>query len=809
MKSRESARSKLFEYAVHALLLLALTVPVFPGVYLRGEVAFPGNFLYAYAPWKAHRPSDLKPQNSYLETLRQSNDWYHLTQRAFHDGELPLWNPYQFTGAPLIGAYQTAVFYPPRLAFLVLHDVYVAFTFYMIFKLWLAGMIAYACGRALGLNSNFARFFSIAYMLGGYLVTWCCYPTVDSMAWAPLLFLGIEWLIEGRWRRGFAAGFCAAVCMTLAGGAQHTLTFTVMLSMYFVVRLVLHRRIQHGLRAVGTALATGAAAFGVCAIQVLPFLEALRESVPALESLLQSGAGDYHFTPLDVPVFWTPWYFGTGLHGNYWGRLIPFYMMMAYIGIPCWLGVALALRSSNATCIIRLRVRCLLAVSAIGLWIAFELPGASLVLALPTFDHLRLIYFVTFFVLATPLAAAFALQQWFLDRPPIKRIMPAVVLTVFVLAMTSIHLYQNKTNLAGLNRIIEKKGTLIEQSAGEDLLSLPFAPQRGTLFQFVRRQVLWTGMIFAFSLASLLMVCVNKRLALMGPCAMSGIIALDLLAAWHGLQPTSKREQVFPETPVFRQVMAKGHPFRVSFNFIGVNGLPTIYGIEEVWGYDAMIPKRFWTMVKGDLSFDGWAAIEPAFATPCYFFFAPSEGAPSVPEGFLIDEVRDGVIVASNTRALPRARLVGTVERFDSVESLMRRIEAPGFDPTNLALVENTTPIAFPPPTSAPPGSANIATWRWNSVEVRTEAKQPAVLVLAEAYYPGWEARLDGKEPLEIFPVYHLFRGVCVPEGEHRIEFVYRPLSFRAGATMSVLTLLILLTVAVVILRRRPRKASA
>lgn len=64
-------------------------------------------------------------------------------------------------------------------------------------------------------------------------------------------------------------------------------------------------------------------------------------------------------------------------------------------------------------------------------------------------------------------------------------------------------------------------------------------------------------------------------------------------------------------------------------------------------------------------------------------------------------------------------------------------------------------------------------------------------LVLADLFYPGWEARVDGR-PTQLFRADGLFRAVAVPPGSHQVLFRYRPLSFYAGAAVSLATLLLL-----------------
>jgi len=62
------------------------------------------------------------------------------------------------------------------------------------------------------------------------------------------------------------------------------------------------------------------------------------------------------------------------------------------------------------------------------------------------------------------------------------------------------------------------------------------------------------------------------------------------------------------------------------------------------------------------------------------------------------------------------------------------------------------------------------------------------LLVLADMWYPGWRAYVDGQEQ-PIYRVYHVFRGVYVPAGAHKVEFVYWPVTVLWGGLISVVAL--------------------
>ena len=78
-----------------------------------------------------------------------------------------------------------------------------------------------------------------------------------------------------------------------------------------------------------------------------------------------------------------------------------------------------------------------------------------------------------------------------------------------------------------------------------------------------------------------------------------------------------------------------------------------------------------------------------------------------------------------------------------------------------------------------------------NSLSIKVDMENDGWLVLAETWYPGWKARLDGSL-VEIHRANYLFRGISVPEGRHTIEFFYQPRSFWMGSLISVTGMVIL-----------------
>lgn len=87
-------------------------------------------------------------------------------------------------------------------------------------------------------------------------------------------------------------------------------------------------------------------------------------------------------------------------------------------------------------------------------------------------------------------------------------------------------------------------------------------------------------------------------------------------------------------------------------------------------------------------------------------------------------------------------------------------------------------------------GSATIACEDPQNLSLDVSSLDDAVLVVADLFYPGWECQLDGRS-VAIKPAHGVFRAVAVPKGEHRVDFHYRPASFRIGVWCSLAGLLI------------------
>ena len=135
---------------------------------------------------------------------------------------------------------------------------------------------------------------------------------------------------------------------------------------------------------------------------------------------------------------------------------------------------------------------------------------------------------------------------------------------------------------------------------------------------------------------------------------------------------------------------------------------------------------------------------------------------------------------------LPRAFLVHDVVTVPGEREMRVALSDTTFQPqARIYLEADAGPAPFVQPATGNE-TVIITGMEPDHVQIRVEVSAPAVLVLADTYYPGWRATVDG-ESARILPANWGLRGVGVDAGSHQIEFRYRPLWFWPGLLLTVL----------------------
>ncbi|MBI4378926.1 MAG: YfhO family protein [Nitrospinae bacterium] len=152
---------------------------------------------------------------------------------------------------------------------------------------------------------------------------------------------------------------------------------------------------------------------------------------------------------------------------------------------------------------------------------------------------------------------------------------------------------------------------------------------------------------------------------------------------------------------------------------------------------------------------------------------------------------KDSITIFENKKALPRGFLVSkfcSVKDSQETVSLLRDNEF-DIDLSKEVLIESDTgPLAL----AEGKGRVSFISHKPNEVLVQVNAQGNKILVMSEVYYPGWRVYIDGKED-KIFRVNGILMGVLVPDGNHLIQMVYVPVSFKIGLAISVLAWIVVI----------------
>lgn len=82
-------------------------------------------------------------------------------------------------------------------------------------------------------------------------------------------------------------------------------------------------------------------------------------------------------------------------------------------------------------------------------------------------------------------------------------------------------------------------------------------------------------------------------------------------------------------------------------------------------------------------------------------------------------------------------------------------------------------------------GKVVLDSYSPNHLKYTSSSAQDGLVVFSDIYYPaGWQAKIDGK-PADILRANYALRAMCVPAGEHKIEFDFIPSTYTTGGRIS------------------------
>src|SRR6185437_15941603 len=252
-------------------------------------------------------------------------------------GHLPLWNPYIFSGMPLLASAQGGLLFPPNWFYLVFSPA-VATNLMVVSTYMIAALGAYLYARRTGASIAGAVTTSLIWQFGGFLMGQISHINiVHTAALLPWLLWGLEEFVRTG-KRSRAVLFALLVAVQAFAGHQQTFAYSSMLVAAYAIVMAISN-IQSRKRYLWS-LALIAAGVLIAAVQIVPTFELLRNSTRAVASY-------EFFTSFSMPRRFVLELFAPYVMGGGDGRLFrapytgpPFYAeFCVYAGI---LGMMLA-----------------------------------------------------------------------------------------------------------------------------------------------------------------------------------------------------------------------------------------------------------------------------------------------------------------------------------------------------------------------------------------------------------------------------------------------------------------------------------
>ncbi|MBI2598912.1 YfhO family protein [Candidatus Curtissbacteria bacterium] len=763
----------------YLLLFTFLTFLIFWPVFF-GKVNLNGNLLVSfYPPWGENLPF----KNTGWDQLRIYFPFWKVTLDSIKNLEIPLWNPYAFSGHPHAADFQSAVFYPLNIFGLVMSQI-VFWHFLRITPTVLAAFFTFIYLRNLKLSKAASIFGAMTFGFSPFILTWGeeVIMSPHSIAWLPLILLSIDRFRESGKRKflmlislGLAASF-------LGGYMQTTIYLGVFAVLYFLLRFGRSLFSQKG------RLTIVAFIFGVliAAVGLLPsgelYFRSARHSVALTDQL-------YAFLlPVESLVtYLAPDFFGHPARGNFFrSGSAQYYEGIMFVGVAAVIFAAYAAVKTR-----RAPLTLFLVILAFGaLLLTIDWPISRLFLRLPipflSTSIANRILFIPAFSLSILAAVGFNVWQ----KSPDRKIIRVVIITgVLYLALAV--------------------GLLVFGALGFAQWRVSFRNLALPLFIFIL-----TGMAVYFA---------QKQKIAKGLAAFL-IIAISFLHIFYFAYKYfsfSDRQYVFPKEGVLNFILKNQGNFRTwgAGEAFLENNFASQYGIYFAEGYDSLNNRRyaeFTYAMQGnrlsDFVFRADAGVGRGGTSEALlanaqrrrlidllgtrYVIAPERDgvslsasnfkkvfppAPAAPDS----EGQVGKIaVFENLKVVPRAFLASSYEKIEKDEEIIKRLLSDDFEVAKSLVLEKDAAIS----PQAGDGSVEILSYKPQEVVIKTRADQPKLLFLSDNFYPGWKAEVDGDET-EILRADYTFRAVPLIAGEHTVRFYFDPISFKLGAIISLVSL--------------------
>jgi hypothetical protein len=712
-----------------------------------------------------------------------------LFARELRAGRLPIWNPSNFGGVPIVG-WGYSPFEVPY--YLFPSPVTVAWI--SLFQSLTVGLgVWFFLRRSLDLSYFAAALASWCAPLTGFMTLWHGFSTIAPACWLPWLFLAIDVAVKRPWGWG-SVSTALLTALTLMAGHLGIAGLVLLTSgLYAVWRLA-------ELAWIKDWGSVAAAASAVTAAWLLGFAISAVVLVPLVDYVRTGARVDSHSEGLEerppegleaLPAILRPDVYGGETREN-WTRTIRIGLIesssSAYAGLlaALWLApMAWSGRKRRSQTIFWT----LLVVVTLG-W-TLNMPGiVDILRSRPLRPLVSLSYNRWTFATseAVLILSAIGLDSLGRGSLRVRSWWGAPMLATGVFFCWCV------ARLFGVTRKLDEQG-------------------------FASYFLIGAGLSLVALVAWFLTFRSGPR-ARWARLALVALLPLELFGFAWSERRQADPDLYFPRVPILEKLaeLPQGRIWGVACLPPNLN---LLCRLEDARGYDGVDPQNYFKLFQ--LACDKERT----------FYYTYARTIMAVPGGNVVDHVlqlhpvanllnvrylifrepprsdlpillqEDDYWIMENRNALPRAYVPASAQIVKSDEDALAQMSGFDFDPRKTVLV--TDDLALP---ATMKGTASVHYETPTRSRVEVEMQSPGLVVVSDRWDSGWRAELDGTA-CPIYRVDCALRGLRVPSGKHTIVCVYDPPSLRKGLAITTAGALALLCWATWLLVRRSRASLA
>ncbi|HSV94394.1 MAG TPA: YfhO family protein [Spirochaetia bacterium] len=713
-------------------------------VFLKGFVPFPGDLLVgAYLPWLDSKwgfPTGVPVKNPLIsDVFSQFYIWKSLISEGWRHVQIPLWNPYSYSGYPMLANFHSGVFYPLNLIYMLLGDIR-GWSFLVIFPSLASAVTMYLFLKQIKVNKIGAVIGSIIYAYSGFAISWAQFITAaQAMVWMPLVLSVLEKYFESK-RVWLLYWLPFIFFLLITSGHFQIMVYVSILTVVYFVWKWLEKK---DFKLIWGTVIPGVLSVGLVAFQLLPTFELTGFGLRTSENAISG----HNFGLLPIKYLTTliaPDYFGNPATGNFFG-FFNYHETIFYCGVLAIFCLVLSLFLLKSNKYVRFfGIAAVIAVlfgfdTPLGRAVyTFKVPGIS------TSDAGRI---SVIFSLSMAVLVGMVISN--LEKISLKKILVAVgIVGLFYTVIFYLARFNDGIFVSSINpnlTLLQRRAVTLRN------LILPGALVAGYSLVFVLAKK-WKVMTWAL----LVMIC------------------LEMFRFGWKYIPFVPERIVFPETPITSFIEEKGKTeiFRIERERAEIMPPATWmqYRFMSASGYDPMARADYVGVYQEKINGN----------------FSGNISRYSEPERY--DAKALGEFNVKYLLAVKRDEL-GRIKGDVINHSINLKEWKKVFETEGTAVLENTLYQPRVRFLNSKTGEVKITSYLANTVKISYFDGAGKTLLLADSWYPGWKA-FENKKEVAIEKCEGIFRCIKLTDHTGEVVFDYQPESFWLGIKISLVCLI-------------------